>query len=285
MKRGLLYTIILLTSGCLSLWSGENSVSFELGFSLLSPDSWYYRIGELSPEMTFGEFELLSETLSPLTPLTGIILYNYNFNEEQPSGEIRYLKKFPLRVYNKQNRAMEEFLNLFMEEQKSRRSEPIPIKEISTGKVSELKHPVYLCHILYSSNVSLLKAFIEGPQFILEFTQYIEHNRSIPEEKLSSPYLAPFSLDEDLKSIINSLSFHDAAPTLYFTPTVARLRMRSLPSLQGTFLRYLASGEILRILEVGKEDFIAGLKGNWVKVRTEDGDEGWCFNGYLKELK
>jgi len=35
----------------------------------------------------------------------------------------------------------------------------------------------------------------------------------------------------------------------------------------------------------GKEETINGVKGSWVKVRTESGDTGWCFDAYLEEVK
>jgi hypothetical protein len=36
------------------------------------------------------------------------------------------------------------------------------------------------------------------------------------------------------------------------------------------------------VLELGKEDTIDNMKANWVKVRLENGTEGWCFGGYLR---
>lgn len=71
----------------------------------------------------------------------------------------------------------------------------------------------------------------------------------------------------------------------YYAPKVAALRLRESPTLDGKFIRSLLKGEKLELIEKGKEEMISGVKGNWVKVRTEKGEIGWCFSGYLEELK
>ncbi len=71
----------------------------------------------------------------------------------------------------------------------------------------------------------------------------------------------------------------------YYSPTVSTLRLRESPSLNGKYIRTLKQGEKLELLETGKKETIDGIKGNWVKVRTNQGEEGWCFDGYLEEVK
>ncbi len=70
----------------------------------------------------------------------------------------------------------------------------------------------------------------------------------------------------------------------YYTPNVDNLRFRASPDLQGKFIRSLIKGEKLELIEKGKADTVNGVKGTWVKVKTEKGEVGWCFDVYLKEL-
>ena len=72
---------------------------------------------------------------------------------------------------------------------------------------------------------------------------------------------------------------------------VASLRFRSSPSSDGKIIRKLNKGEKLEFLERGTQENINNVPGNWVKVRTEQGEEGWCreegwcFDAYLEEVK
>ena len=69
------------------------------------------------------------------------------------------------------------------------------------------------------------------------------------------------------------------------TPTVDNLRFREYPSQYGIFIRSLVKGEKLELIEKGNEETINGVKGNWVKVKTEKGEVGWTFDAYLEEVK
>jgi hypothetical protein len=71
----------------------------------------------------------------------------------------------------------------------------------------------------------------------------------------------------------------------YYAPKVNVLRFRESPSLDGKYIRTLKENEKLELLETGKEDTIDGIKGHWIKVKTEKGEIGWCFDGYLEEVK
>ncbi|MCK4798323.1 MAG: SH3 domain-containing protein [Spirochaetes bacterium] len=73
--------------------------------------------------------------------------------------------------------------------------------------------------------------------------------------------------------------------TSYFTPTINNLRFRASPSLQGKFIRSLKKGEKLELLEKGKTETIGDVTGTWVKVKTNSGEVGWCFDAYLEEVK
>lgn len=55
----------------------------------------------------------------------------------------------------------------------------------------------------------------------------------------------------------------------------------------------MSAGTKVKILEVGKEEIIDGIKSNWVKVEIISGKDkngkelksrlsGWCYGGYLQ---
>jgi|GEM_PF-2107029 len=73
--------------------------------------------------------------------------------------------------------------------------------------------------------------------------------------------------------------------TKFLVPIVNNLRFRESSSLEGKFIRTLNKGEKLEFIEQGKFETINGVKGNWVKVKTEKGEIGWCFDAYLEEVK
>ena len=112
---------------------------------------------------------------------------------------------------------------------------------------------------------------------IIKLYKLIESkDKKAPEELLK--------LQDYFNEIVNSLEFFD--PIIKFsTPVIPDLSFRDSPSRDGKFIRLLTKGEKLELLEKGKEEAIEGKKGNWVKVKTEKGEMGWCFDGYLEEVK
>jgi len=71
----------------------------------------------------------------------------------------------------------------------------------------------------------------------------------------------------------------------YYKPTITNLRFRESPTLEGKFIRLLVKDEKMELLEQGKEETINNIKGRWIKVKTEKGEVGWAFSGYLEEIK
>ncbi len=84
--------------------------------------------------------------------------------------------------------------------------------------------------------------------------------------------------------LVSSIEFFDSKPVTY-KPSIDNLRFRETPDLKGKFIRSLIKNENLELIETGKSDTIDGVKGNWVKVKTEKGEIGWCFDAYLEEVK
>lgn len=63
------------------------------------------------------------------------------------------------------------------------------------------------------------------------------------------------------------------------------LKIREAPSLSAKQIGRLFKGERATVIEVGEDVTIDGIESAWVKVRTKDGAEGWCFAGYLTDGK
>ncbi|MGI5174410.1 SH3 domain-containing protein [Treponema sp. OMZ 840] len=63
--------------------------------------------------------------------------------------------------------------------------------------------------------------------------------------------------------------------------TQANLNIRDKAGTDGTKLRTVNKGTKLKIVEIGAKEKIDGITAPWVRVRLEDGTEGWCFSGYL----
>ena len=90
-------------------------------------------------------------------------------------------------------------------------------------------------------------------------------------------------LYKNFDKLIKTLRFK--IKLLKYESTINNLRFRDLPSKNSEIIRLLNQNEKLEILEFGNEETINNVKGNWVKVRTEKGEIGWCFDAYLEELK
>ena len=61
------------------------------------------------------------------------------------------------------------------------------------------------------------------------------------------------------------------------------LKIRSEPNLAAEKIGLLKKGEKVTIQEAGEKVTIDGIESAWVKVRTQEGKEGWCFAGYLTD--
>lgn len=61
------------------------------------------------------------------------------------------------------------------------------------------------------------------------------------------------------------------------------LKIRESPSLSAKQTGRLQKGERTTVIRTGEKAIIDGIESAWVKVRTRDGTEGWCFAGYLTD--
>jgi len=63
--------------------------------------------------------------------------------------------------------------------------------------------------------------------------------------------------------------------------TLENLRLRTSGNLSAGVILTIQRGETVIVLEEGAMDYIDGISSKWVKVRLNNGTEGWCFGGYL----
>jgi hypothetical protein len=77
----------------------------------------------------------------------------------------------------------------------------------------------------------------------------------------------------------------DYVNSIKYIPKVDNLRLRESPSIDGKIIRLLTKNEKLEFMERGKEETINGIKGYWINIKTEKGETGWCFDGYLNIIK
>lgn len=67
--------------------------------------------------------------------------------------------------------------------------------------------------------------------------------------------------------------------SVYYTSD--NLNIRSEPNLQAQKVGLIPKGQALTLMQTGQTAHIDGITAPWVKVRLQDGTEGWCFSGYI----
>ena len=68
-----------------------------------------------------------------------------------------------------------------------------------------------------------------------------------------------------------------------YVPSITNLRLRESPSLSGRVVGTVAQTP-QRIIGLGPEETIDGLKGRWVRIAPLIGNQaGWAFDGYLRK--
>lgn len=65
---------------------------------------------------------------------------------------------------------------------------------------------------------------------------------------------------------------------------IESLRLRKEESTASAILQTMDRGTPVKITALGKQQTIDGITANWVKVKLDDGTEGWCFGGYLVDI-
>ena len=105
------------------------------------------------------------------------------------------------------------------------------------------------------------------------------HTESCDLTNITWPTRADGSMDYPVQSSILLKNFH---PT---HQTTTNLRLRSTANTDGNIITTLSVDTGVVLLEKGKAETIDGIENIWMKVLTADGAEGWCFGGYLENLR
>jgi hypothetical protein len=63
--------------------------------------------------------------------------------------------------------------------------------------------------------------------------------------------------------------------------TAEVLRLRTSEDKNSELIMEMPGNTVVHVVETGAKDSIDGITANWVKVRLDNGAEGWCFGGYL----
>ena len=118
-----------------------------------------------------------------------------------------------------------------------------------------------------------------------------------PEHKLTTFVLVEQILLEELQSLGLSgkadlsrvTSWPRRAPKQLNTGEEARvlenLRLRESPNTTAATITTMEQGSKVTILEIGSNAVIDGITAPWIKVQTPDGNIGWCFGLYLREIR
>ena len=77
----------------------------------------------------------------------------------------------------------------------------------------------------------------------------------------------------------------ESSMTTFYEVKIDNLRFRKKPNLTGELIRMLNKEESLELIEKGKTETVGDTTGTWVKVKTDKGEIGWCFDAYLKKYE
>ncbi|MBE6352143.1 MAG: hypothetical protein E7060_04255 [Treponema bryantii] len=117
------------------------------------------------------------------------------------------------------------------------------------------------------------------------YDDLILNPETFPSKHVQSFYKTKMEIEESIRKIIGAKTSLQKVTT--------NLRIREVAK-SGKSILTIQEGTNVRVLSMGAEDVIDGIKGNWVNVvipqgsKDKDGNEikksfyGWCFDGYLK---
>jgi hypothetical protein len=148
----------------------------------------------------------------------------------------------------------------------------------------------------YSENIATANQAVFLSRAFNEF--YNKKNTMNALKQLEDGLALTNSNDSEIKSILEDLKASIKSDTgtttttvtsdtgksgkeIYYTPTITNLRFRETTGAEGKVIRILNQNEKLLLLETGASETINGIKGNWCKFKSETGEIGWCFTGYL----
>jgi hypothetical protein len=93
-----------------------------------------------------------------------------------------------------------------------------------------------------------------------------------------------YKLSEDSIKIENGRVGEQIIDDDCIIPIIDNLRMRSKPSLDGEVWGYMEKEIIYRVVVIGEEAEIGGIKGNWLFIKPWYGkNASWVFSGYTRK--
>jgi len=119
--------------------------------------------------------------------------------------------------------------------------------------------------------------------FLPELNKLIETNTCNPGNLTFWPRRANGSMDYPPPKAATNVRFTPTPQEIATYPyaTTSNLRLRSSAMTSANIVTTIKQGTRLTILSKGAEATIDGITAHWVQVKTETGETGWCFGGYL----
>jgi hypothetical protein len=183
----------------------------------------------------------------------------------------------------------------------------LDIDYIKDGKLEDFERGrQYVLYIHHNRN--RLRIYVEGeeePRWELmnvgrEFAAHFDkfpHAGKWPADKDYKSYLAPDIFEPWPSLTLSEIKtmLEDMRPPPQIIPfslhegrayrTTANLRLRSTPDTKGVIRMTIPAGTVVKLLSRGETETIDGITAPWIEVILEGGKHGWCFSGYLEEVK
>jgi hypothetical protein len=124
----------------------------------------------------------------------------------------------------------------------------------------------------------LLGNFVKvGREFIRQYQSLIKTNTCDLSKITSWPRRADGSMDYPPPlNMSNYVATHQ---------TLDNLRLRDTANTSAKLVATLPKGTEVQVIETGPVTTIDGISAPWVRVTGGNGYTGWCFSGYLEEIK
>ena len=84
---------------------------------------------------------------------------------------------------------------------------------------------------------------------------------------------------------ISTLFTSSLANNRIYKTTGDKLRLRYKADLSAATVIQLSKGIEVFVRQIGDSQTIAGRRGNWFNVITENSEQGWLFGAYLKPIR
>ncbi len=149
-------------------------------------------------------------------------------------------------------------------------------------------------YLYFYHNDSLMLSFVRtNIEMQYEITNYYTNNKC-DKSKFTWPRHADGTCDyENRKTLVAPSSSATNVSVSKVMSVKENLRLRSAEATSSNVMKVMASGTKVKVLELGKEETIDGIKSNWVKVEIISGNDrdgnklksgitGWCYGGYLE---